>query len=320
MRLSLCSCLMIFRMIAGAQDGYTQIDQRALKIKSFNSLVDLSQKLVLGNRTEFEKSRALFFWITQYIAYDYKELRADTFQSYYTAIKKYLDTAALTNYDSAYNKLILDTVISRKAGLCDGYARLFKTLGDLAGLKVEIVQGMAKKSEHLSTTLYHSNHAWNTVQVNGKWQLLDACWGRGFRDSGEVRTKNRIENFYFLTDPKKFSYTHYPQDKKYLYYSNPISQSQFMTMPLVFPAFFEHGFESFTPLSGVILNPKNDRFTYTLSRPNSPDDRTFDGQDVLLKKSEIRYQLEQKIDSVSEFVFVYYKNTGILQYKLQRTK
>ena len=70
-------------------------------------------------------------------------------------------------------------VLKRKQTVCAGYARLFKTLCDFAGIKSEIITGYAK-TNLMSSRQFKCNHNWNAVLIDSNWYLLDATWASGY--------------------------------------------------------------------------------------------------------------------------------------------
>lgn len=316
LRVLLILSLFLIAFHSPAQSKYARIDSRASSVKTFKNLGDLSTKLTFGYKTDLEKVRSIFYWITQNILYDRKEYRSDSINSYYTRIRAYLEENKIAYTDSLYNKLVLDTVMRKKAAICDGYARLFKTLCNKSGIKSEMINGMGKNSVNNLNT-FVSNHSWNNVLINEKWYLLDACWATEF-DTLTKKIYPQIDEFYFLSDPKYFSYSHYPDDKKYLYHSNPFTKQQFSSLPLVYSHFFDSGFDNFSPLNGIISKPKNNKITISIGKVFAEKVNEFESQELSLKKTEIRYQLEQKIDSTAESVIIYYRSKGILEYALKK--
>lgn len=68
------------------------------------------------------------------------------------------------------------------SAVCDGYARAAKLLCDRSGLECIIVTGKVKNGE---------GHAWNLVNIDGKWYQWDVCWN----DGGYSR-----EEYFLVTD------------------------------------------------------------------------------------------------------------------------
>lgn len=74
--------------------------------------------------------------------------------------------------------------------------------------------------------LKKSNHAWNAVNINGTWQLLDCTWGDLSSESKEFNLTHR--NFYFCAKPELFIFTHFPENKKWQMLSEPINGITFL--------------------------------------------------------------------------------------------
>lgn len=301
-----------------SQTKYKAIDAKAKAVHAFENAEDLSAKLTKGYKNDLQKARSIFYWITENIRYDTKEYHSDSSTSYYTKIKKRLENKDSGSYNHIYNNSVVDTVLKRKAAICDGYARLFKTLCHFAGVKSEVITGMGK-SNLKSMDKYVSNHAWNCVYITDKWLLLDVCWASGVCDTGITEFKKERDEFYFLTEPKYFSYSHYPDFPAHFYYNNPIAKAQFLALPIVYSDFFKLGFDSFSPINGSVVAKKNDKFQITLSKLYPEKTSEFSSTDSLtFKKSEIKYYLEQKINNpASRELIIFYGNNSILNYKLQ---
>lgn len=74
------------------------------------------------------------------------------------------------NYESIGTYTLYGALVDKKC-VCEGYARAFKYLADMAGIQNVIMQGTATNSD--GTT---ENHAWNAVYVRGAWYLIDTTW------------------------------------------------------------------------------------------------------------------------------------------------
>jgi len=85
---------------------------------------------------------------------------------------------------------------------CEGYAKAFNVLAYESGLQSVLVTGITDKGE---------NHAWNQVNVNGKWYNLDITWD----DTGD----SDIRHIYFLCDDLNFGRTHYQKNTSFTPFS-----------------------------------------------------------------------------------------------------
>src|SRR5438093_2812850 len=116
------------------QVGFDAVDQKAEATEA--AAVDtLAKRLTAFCSTETEKARAIFRWITEHIAYKTK----GNFNASFKAEDD--DTSVVLK---PLNERIAESVIKKKTAVCDGYARLFKTLCDKAGIRSEIITGYAR--------------------------------------------------------------------------------------------------------------------------------------------------------------------------------
>lgn len=196
-----------------------QSDSHALKApaEAEQSLDALAKYLTEPAKTEREKARLIFRWITDRITYDTES---------YFAGKRGEDAA--------------EAVLRRRNGLCGGYANLFVALAQRAGLEVVRVNGWAKGVGYtLGQDLKRHAHAWNAVKLDGKWQLLDATWGAGDLTGKEFR--KRLKDFYFLAPPERLIFSHFPADAKWQLLESPVSRDDFSKTPRVKPELWSYG-------------------------------------------------------------------------------
>ncbi|OAD90681.1 hypothetical protein A7A78_05410 [Aequorivita soesokkakensis] len=152
-----------------------------------------------------DKVRAIYEWITSNISYD-NELRLSA------KLQKEI-------YTSEEN--IIKNVLERKMALCGGYAFLFKSLCENVGISAEVIHGFTKDYSGKIRKVKQPNHTWNAVKLNGKWQLLDITWAISYG------SKSSTDDYWYLTKPADFIYTHYPEDAKWTGLKKTISFSEF---------------------------------------------------------------------------------------------
>ena len=228
---------------------FQSIDNRVKTIKVF-SADTLSIKLTSIYKTEIEKIRAIFRWITENIAYDTKGYH-DT-----SGIYKGLFHPEISQdrsvIDKDYNDRIVRKVLTDKKAVCDGYARLFKTLCDYANLKTEITTGYIRWWDDPIGVLTKRGHAWNAAFLNGKWYLLDPTWASGTCNTAVTEFKKSYTDFYFMTDPVEFFNDHYPTESKWSLLPNTPSLEQFYNYPFFHPALWGFKIISVKPLNGIL--------------------------------------------------------------------
>ena len=108
-----------------------------------------------------------------------------------------------------------------------------------------------------------TQHAWSAVHIQGHWRLVDPTWGAGDYGThasieqhllGDTDTEtgeycSNLNEHYFLTDPKEFSFSHFPSIEngedceKWQLIDNPISLDEFNSLPHLSSMFFELGLE-----------------------------------------------------------------------------
>ncbi len=96
--------------------------------------------------------------------------------------------------EGGYNATAYGCLVLGKAH-CEGYAKSFNSLARKAGLKSVVVTGVTYDGE---------NHAWNQVEINGKWYNMDVTW-----DDTDVELENR--HYYFMCNDESFFKTHTPR-------------------------------------------------------------------------------------------------------------
>ncbi len=165
----------------------------------------LSYAITKNTNTEKEKVTAIYKWIAAHISYD-NELR----------LSEKLQKEIYTSEDNVMKK-----VLERKMALCGGYAFLFKSMCEDVGISAEVIHGFTKDYSGKVRKSKKPNHTWNAVKLNGKWQLLDITWAISYG------TPNGTDDFWFLTKPTDFIYTHYPEIPKWSLLENEISHSKF---------------------------------------------------------------------------------------------
>ena len=251
----------------GGQPDYSKIDRHALAAPPSvtNSIQSLSDYLTQPARSDTEKARAIFRWMTANITYDT--------EGYFSG------NCETTSAEG--------TLKSRKS-VCAGYGNLFEALAASAGLEVVVIPGYAKGTGYVpgQTIPSESNHDWNAVKIGGRWQLIDATWG-----AGHLEGRTFIQEFddhYFLTPPEEFGFDHFPEDPKWQLLDQPLTMAEFGVKPKVWSDFFRCGI-SFASHSNVNIEADGE-VTIALECP----------EDVIFTASVLRD--DEQIDDRLTFV------------------
>lgn len=205
------------------KNSFSEIDNRALAVQySGNSASELANILSQYATTDLEKARLIYTWITHNIAYDVVAL--NTFMNY-----------------NIYPDVSVRSVLNTRETICSGYANLYQQLAQNMGLRSVIIIGYAKGVDYAVGNDNNVNHAWNGVQIDGKWYLLDPTWGAGIINNDNF--EKRFNDFYFATVPQHFIYTHFPENNKWQLLETSYTRDVFDNLPMVSHHFFRNNFE-----------------------------------------------------------------------------
>jgi transglutaminase/protease-like cytokinesis protein 3 len=184
--------------ISSARD-FTAIDARSKSIpQHLHTALEIAHYLTRDLTSDLEKTRAIYFWIANNIKYDYESVYVP---------RHYVNT----------NDLVVE-VLSRRKGLCQHYSELFHACCDAVGVKSYVICGYTRDSlGHLSTL----SHAWNAVEIDGKYSMLDITWSAGYAQNGKYH--NRFRDLYFMISPEVFVSSHIPFDPIWQFSAHPLT-------------------------------------------------------------------------------------------------
>jgi hypothetical protein len=204
----------------------------------------LAKQLALLGKTDREKVRAIFRWITEHIDYNVMPFgqRKKIPRQFY---KEPEDSSVAL---PPLNERIAEKVLNTGVAFCEGYSRLFKTLCDHAGIKAEIIYGYARTNNNRRFAV---NHTWNSVFIDSTWYLLDVTWASGVVSYGNEYIR-QYNDFYFLTPPDEFIRDHYPEDLQWSLLKDPPVYREYAQSPFRYSGFMKAGLSSYFPAKGVI--------------------------------------------------------------------
>lgn len=132
-----------------------------------------------------------------------------------------------------------EAVFARRTAVCEGYARLMVALGKAAGVDIAYVTGHIRDAERrtpdgddatIRAALEGQGHAWNAVEIDGQWQLVDATW-----DDPVGAPDGHVSSTYLFTPPAVFGWNHLPDDPNWQLVASPLSLGDFAREPLLSP-------------------------------------------------------------------------------------
>jgi transglutaminase/protease-like cytokinesis protein 3 len=296
-------------------NDFKAVDKKVEKYPNkFKSVEKLAELINRDFKTDAQKARAAYYWITNHIKYDVYELMHPTAPpsfSYRSEEEKQRKIKGL------FDDLALKTLKSKKA-VCQGYATLFKAVCDLTGVESELVVGHSKTNfNDIGHFNERSDHAWNVVKFGNKWHLVDATWGAGYVNNGKFHKK--YSDVYFMQKPSDFALKHYPEDKKWLLTKKSVAE--FKNEPLFFDKYFREGLKLKSPTNGTIRYSKNNKVKFKISGKKENFIYAFQGMRVAkvpenLKKSGSYITFEIEIPKSKTILTLFYENESILSYKI----
>lgn len=160
-------------------------------------------------RTDEDKARVIYRWLTSRFSYDVASFKGRT-----------------------YTRQSLEQLMRSRSGVCDGFATAMTELGRKAGLTIRTIEGRAKGGTNGELFAGNRpNHAWNMVQLDGHWKIIDATWGAG-HVSDAKGYQAELNDFYFLADPSSLLLSHYDfEDPLGIYASRKLSLQEFEKYP-----------------------------------------------------------------------------------------
>ena len=165
--------------------------------------------------TSSEKAYALFYWISENIAYD------------------------VEGYYSGNSDVEPESVYRNGYSVCSGYSQLFKLIGTNIGLDVICVLGYAKGYGYsINQQISGTNHEWNIIKIDGVYYQIDSTWGAGYLDGRYF--KKEFKEFYFCPEPEQLFSSHFPEDPKWQLMTPTLSVEEFAKRVIFSPEFYQY--------------------------------------------------------------------------------
>jgi len=247
---------------------FSRADSVAMAVKYNGDIFRLTRQLTDPFSSQLLKTRAIFKWITENIAYDNKYFNKYNYKG--REPKTY--RCDEDNQECEINKQVWENgyvmnVLDKGKGVCEGYALLFKKMCTIAGIDAEMVTGYVRTEDYEVGTAGELDHAWNAVRINGNYYLLDPTWAAGGcrkDDDGKLLPFHKhFNNFYWLTPPEDFAKNHYPEDPKWVLLAN-YSKDKFSLNPYYAAGEVEN-IKLLAPQSGIIHAKRGDTVRFKLN-------------------------------------------------------
>lgn len=215
-----------------SKEKYKEVDDYVLNappkllVGNFNELI---KYLTRGHDRwdDLCKVRAIFLWVTSIDVYNLK----------------------VDGVPPTHSPLEYFTKIQCNMG---NHAHLISGLCQMAGIPCVIISGMNKSAAYeigAKCDRKSMGAQWNAVYINDDWRFLDAFWASACvvgrksgewtlvdsdgnvtqedEDVSEGTTQHRINEFYFMPDPDKIVWTHFPDEMQWQLLDKPVSLKDF---------------------------------------------------------------------------------------------
>ena len=302
---------------------FTTIDYHVQSIKTA-APVELAKQLTSFCTNDREKVRAIFKWITGNI--DYKTKQPANRKGILIVNENDDNNSPLKSLDERLSEMVLQ----KGFAVCDGYARLFKTLCNYAGIRSEIITGYGRVTK--SPRRFGNNHTWNVVMIDNKWQLLDVTWASGYISWTGDKFIRHFDEEYFLTPPARFILEHYPDDLAWTLMDKPPLMSEFRSSPFKQKTFGKYKITAYKPVSGIIEVNQGDTLQVELETFDAEKDRSIGAEPFLdmslfstsssallspssITRNKINYNYCITSPAV-EWLYIQYNNDVIMRYRL----
>jgi Transglutaminase-like superfamily len=330
--------LLLYTHFAFAQQrqvSFSEIDDR---VKSIDPAppAQLAYALTKDYSTDKEKLRSIFSWIAEHIAYRVRNSNRNIQGSNRSSQLIFTDTVKW----KSGNDYVAETVLQNKSAVCDGYARLFTSLCDYAGLRSAIIVGFAN-GDYSRQSKFRCNHTWNAVYIDSAWRLLDVTWASGYTNYRGDEFFKRYDETYFLAPPEDFIRDHFPDDLRWTLMEKPAWPHELTTGPYKNRSFSKYRITSYLPATGVIEAAVGDTIQIMLETtdPQADSKMTIDtvtvfddnlqkiiSSVVFLEPSEADNNKKKILytfcvtDNNIEWLHIVYNHDAILRYRLKIRK
>lgn len=300
---------------------YAGVDQIVKNYASFSQPEQLAAQINRDFTKEDQKARAIFTWIALNIQYDLKTYYSGSGQK--SVSFSFRSEQERIQKERQHNLELAHLTFRFKKAVCQGYTVLFHHLAELTGLESVMIPGTSKSHpNHIGKLPVASDHIWNAVKNNGKWQLIDVTWASGAVDSRTRKFISKFNDSYFFTPPEVFFFNHFPEDKQWLLLAK--TAQDFADLPLYYGAYLEADYTLLNADKGVfnasqskvisfqMKNLAADKIAYSFSTDNQV-------RSVTPKRNGNLSEFEIPIHSKSiGFLTLYINQNSVVTYKIQR--
>jgi hypothetical protein len=184
------------------------------------------------------------------------------------------------------------------------------------------VSGYVKNQRGARGLSQDNSHAWNLVQIHGRWHIVDTTFDAGYVKDWIFVKKYSTENLFL--DPAQSIYTRFPKETWQQLLSSPISGQDFLNLPDVESGFFDYGL-SFDSKRLAWENPTLGLYGLEIQATTGdivldgalvgPDGREIPGATFLQRRDGNRYVIVASIPALGNYTLeLYAKKRGEVRF------
>jgi transglutaminase/protease-like cytokinesis protein 3 len=298
---------------------YRNVDKLVIETypKSIKKLEQLTDLINQDFSLQDEKARAIFTWIAYNIDYDVEA--ESSLQKRYS----FSDSSQIAAIERKIRAKWAKNCVKESKAECEGYATLYKCFCDLVSVECVIIPGNTKRHEnHIGDPELKTNHAWNAVKIDDEWKFVDPTWGAGYIDYSSNTFYRIIDNTYFLSDPDRYFYNHFPADNAYLFTDR--TAQEYIDLPLYYSEFLKLDYEIIEPQTGILQIKGEDIVSFKMKSEKGVEfisyafDEEDDLQDVKVYKENEDYVFKIQFPAEQKGILnLFYKRRGFVTYKIE---
>lgn len=194
-------CFIFYTLPINAQIG--KIERIVLNIpdSETNTTKDIATYIKSHFKTDDDKIRAIYIWVTTNIKYD----------------KNSIHRIIL---DEDQEQRVIYALKSRK-GVCENFAAIFNDICQKSGIPSFYIEGYTKQNGSIDRT----GHVWCAAFVDNNWALYDPTWDAGFLSGSNFVNQEGMS--YFKNSPEDFISSHLPFDPVFQFLNYPLTYKEF---------------------------------------------------------------------------------------------
>ncbi len=230
------------------------VDKIVYSYSSVDSVEELAKRIDYDFKTDLEKARAAYTWLTLNIEYHKNNSNLLEPPTFYVFTDKEDQIRRLKRIK---DQLISKTITSKKA-ICKGYAYTFQKVCDLLNIENKLIYGYVRSSvNRIGYIPTRKNHVWNTIKINNKWLFIDVTWGVNNKRDGVWHSK--FNEKYFDISKEEINLTHFPSEQIWVDHLNQKPLNDFCSQPVLTDVFLNSNSKIIAPKKGEITieNDKN---------------------------------------------------------------